>query len=382
MRVLFFSTDYWPDSGGIANHVYYMSRALAEAGTDVLVVGGHRTMVKKLSDKPAKDTQFREITIQRRGPGGIRGTLFLARAANALLKLASEKWDVIHFHNFIPDGLLLGVFNWPEAQIRVMTNHSDILLRSLDQQKNTALFRLVTRSLNGIIGPSPELRDKSAVIQHGGQVLEYIPNGVDIDKFAPGNSSEIGRNLLEIEAHQKAVVAVRRHDPKCGLPYLIQAIPRVLESHPNAVFCLVGDGEQTPLLKQMASDLNLESNIRFLGRMSHDQLPIVFNASYVSVLPSLYEAVSLSGLESMACGIPVVGTNVGGIPEFVIPGETGLLVEPRSPDSLAFALIRLLDAPNIQEKMSHQARNFVSENFSWKAVAQKTINFYRRLGAS
>jgi glycosyltransferase involved in cell wall biosynthesis len=174
MKILLFSADYWPDPGGIAAHVYYLSRALAEAGADVTVLGGHLAPIPHPSGKPTGPGIFREITIQRKGPRLFRGLWFLLRSWQTLNRLASERWDVIHYHNFLPDGLLLGLLPWPKAKIRVMTNHSDILLKAIDRRKNPIIFRWTVRQVNGIIAPTPELRHKSDVIQHPGQVITYI----------------------------------------------------------------------------------------------------------------------------------------------------------------------------------------------------------------
>lgn len=379
MKILFFSVDYWPDPGGIAAHVYYLSRALAEAGADVTVVGGHLAPISHPSDKPQGAGTFREITIQRKGPRIFRGLWFLLRAWKVLNRLANEEWDVIHYHNFLPDGLLLGLLAWPKAKVRVMTNHSDILLKALDRGKNPLIFRKVVRRVNGIIAPSPELRDKSQIIQHHGQILAYIPNGVDIKRFTPGLPTAKSYQLLQATPEQKIILAVRRHDPKCGLDYLIQAIPKIVARHPEAVFCLIGDGVQTAELKRLVAELRIDKFVKFLGRMSHETLPLAFRAAYCSVLPSIYEAVSLSGLESLACGIPVVGTKVGGIPEFVKPGHTGLLVEPYSADALADALNYLLDNPEERDKMAEECAQFVAKNFSWEVAARKTLDFYYSL---
>ncbi len=126
----------------------------------------------------------------------------------------------------------------------------------------------------------------------------------------------------------------------------------------------------------MAKELGIENSVRFLGKVNHNQLPILLRSSYISVLPSLYEAVSLSGLESMACGVPVVGTNVGGIPEFVIPSRTGLLIEPKSSQMLADAIIQLLDNKPLRDEMSRECRELIVNNFSWQKIANKTLDFY------
>jgi glycosyltransferase involved in cell wall biosynthesis len=380
MKLLMFSADYWPDSGGIAAHVYYLSRALANKGVDVTVIGGHRSQKENgRSIHKGDPIPFREFAILRRGPKGIRGINFLIQAFRILNRLADQTWDVIHFHNFIPDGILLGLRDWPAAKVRVVSNHSHVFLKALDQGKNLSIIRLSIRKVNGIISPSIELRDKSQFIRHERQLVKYIPNGVDINSFAPDGFDQDTNKILSTISKKKLLLAVRRHEPKCGLNYLVQAMPEVIHRHPDVELYLVGDGTETPFLKNLTEALGISHWVRFVGRLPHSKLPPIYRAAYVSILPSIYEAVSLSGLESLACGCPVIGSRVGGIPEIVKDGLTGLLVTPKSPSALAEALIYLLENPELRDQMSVQARAFVTDNFSWSVIASRTVDFYNEL---
>ncbi len=197
MKVLMFSGDYWPNIGGIASHVYYLSRALAQNGVKITVIGGHHLpVIEHLSGIDPQN--FQEFLIKRQGPKKFRGFDFLFRAALILKRMDSKEWDVVHFHNFIPDGLLLGFANWPKSTIRVYTNHSSALLEALDRGKGISLYKAVTRSVCGIITPSLELMEKSIFIQKSNQKVIYIPNGVDIQLFSPKGSSEDGRHLMSL----------------------------------------------------------------------------------------------------------------------------------------------------------------------------------------
>jgi glycosyltransferase involved in cell wall biosynthesis len=312
----------------------------------------------------------------------MRGLLFLLQAFLVLRKLSREKWDVVHFHNFIPDGLFLGVLDWPNAKIRVMTNHSSQYLQAIAAKRSTLWRRLLTRRVRGFIAPSEELRDGTGRIMTSRQVVRYIPNGVDLERFTPGEATERALEALGVGRSQTLVLSIRRHTPKCGLDYLLRAIPSVVRERPDVVFCLVGSGEETGRLRQIAAELEVEAHTRFPGIIFHDELPDILRAAYLTVLPSLYEAVSLAGLESMACGVPVIGTRVGGIPAFVIDQETGLLVEPRSSHALAEAVLTLLRAPDLRRSMSVASRELVVQKFSWHSVAERVMDFYAELDAA
>jgi glycosyltransferase involved in cell wall biosynthesis len=147
---------------------------------------------------------------------------------------------------------------------------------------------------------------------------------------------------------------------------------------PEAVLFLAGDGPETPHLKRLGNELGLGSGLRFLGSVSNADLPPLYKAAWVSILPSLYEAVSLSGLESLACGVPVVGTRVGGIPEIVLDGITGILVPPRSPEALAAAILDLVGNAERRHAMGEEARRLVVREYTWEIIAKRTLEFYGR----
>ena len=380
MKVLMFSGDYWPDAGGIASHVGHMARALTRQGIRVTVIGGHLKPVRQVSvGESSQSKNLHEVMIRRTGPRGVRLAWFLLRAYRELSRMASQEWDIVHYHNFVPDGILLGLSNWPRAVERVMTNHSDVLLRALDKGTSLAPFRLLLRSVTGVIAPSQELKEKSELLLRQGQRCTYIPNGVDVSVFTPGPVEPHFLAALGVGSGNKVILATRRHDPKCGLDLLLRAVPLVIRAHPEAIFCLIGDGPQTSALRRLSVELGVDKWVRFQGYIQHDRLPGYYRASYLSVLPSVYEAVSLSGLESLACATPVIGTKVGGIPEFVHDGRTGVLVEPGSPSELARAITWMLEHPGVRETMAAEGPREVSANFSWEKAAMSTVSFYSEL---
>ena len=116
----------------------------------------------------------------------------------------------------------------------------------------------------------------------------------------------------------------------------------------------------------------------FLGNVPNPQMPDIYRAADISVLPSFMEATSITGLESMATGVPLVGTRVGGIPYLIDDGQTGWLVQPGRPDQLATAIRRLIENPDLRAKLGGAARQKVEQTFSWDAIAAETAKHYRR----
>lgn len=375
MKVLMFSTDYWPDPGGIANHVYYLSKTLSEKGIKVTVIGGHRLQ----RYHPLEHSEnLHEIVIRRIGPSGLRGILFIIKAWNTLKKLNLKGYNVVHVHNFFPDSLIfkLKSNHFSTNAAFVLTNHSGDVLRA--EKSILRKFRLQKITYADlIISTSIELLEKSRFLSKNGKVkLEFIPNGVDVKLFSPGNPSLQALSKLNAEPDDIIILAVRRFHLKCGLQYLIKAFPDILKQHSKALLCLVGDGKERSYLENLVERLGIRDRVRFVGLVPNQQLPDLYRTAYISVLPSIYEAVSVSGLESIACGVPIVGSRTGGIPTIVRDGETGLLVSPGVSSELAQKISYLLSHSEIRERMSTQARNIAITEFSWDSVASRILDLY------
>jgi glycosyltransferase involved in cell wall biosynthesis len=120
----------------------------------------------------------------------------------------------------------------------------------------------------------------------------------------------------------------------------------------------------------------MRDRVKFLGAVPNSSMPEIYRACDVAVLPSLAEATSIAGLEAMACGLPLVGTNVGGIPAIVADGVSGLLVPPADPDALAGALDRLVDNAGLRRAMGEAGRCSAQGNFSWPIIARRTAAAY------
>jgi len=156
-----------------------------------------------------------------------------------------------------------------------------------------------------------------------------------------------------------AAVAVQR--PGKGLDRLIAALPAIRQRHPDAILLLVGDGPERPALETMAANLGLSRYVRFAG-VRHD-VPRLLTAAAVFVLPSLTEALPTALAEAMAAGVPVIGSAVGGIPEMIQDGVTGILVPPGDVDALAAAVADVLDQPARVGELVRAARRLVETRF-------------------
>ena len=235
---------------------------------------------------------------------------------------------------------------------------------------------------------------------YGGSVVTAY-NGVNVETFHPDPKWNVQRN------EAPTILFVGRVSPEKGVHTLIEAFAE-MASRSDQIQLVIAGGRATlredfivgissdPLVQALsrfyngsvASDyqryldelvdrLGLRSKVRFLGRVPHKELVDWYRSSSVVVNPSLSESFGISIVEGMACGIPVVGTKVGGMLETICDGETGLLVEPERPDLLAEAVLSLLNSPKVAQKMGTSGRTRAVERFSWRARADRLISAYQ-----
>jgi sugar transferase (PEP-CTERM/EpsH1 system associated) len=202
--------------------------------------------------------------------------------------------------------------------------------------------------------------------------VTQIYNGVDVEKYRPGNSGTRIRAELGITAHVPLIGVVGRLDPIKDHPTLFRAFEIVRTVLPEARLLVVGDGPERKRLENQAGD-----GVIFLGNRS--DVPEILRAFDLFVLPSLNEGISNTILEAMATGIPVVVTRVGGNPEIVEDERTGVLVKPGDFQSMASAIVRYLQHPDLRAKHGEAGRQSVLKRFSIEAMVRSYEAVYQRL---
>jgi glycosyltransferase involved in cell wall biosynthesis len=203
--------------------------------------------------------------------------------------------------------------------------------------------------------------------------MEVIPSGVDTDRFRPGDAAE-AKKRLGLDPGRPVIGCVTRMRVRKGIEELLRAMISVRERHPEAQTVIVGEVELDPDLQQLVAAGGLQPHLWLLGR--RDDMPAVYPAFDVFVLPSHDEGMSNAILEAMAAERPVVATDVGGTGEVVRHGENGLLVPPRDPAPLASAIGGLLDAPDRWAAMGKRGREIVEAQFSARAMVRRMEELY------
>ncbi|MEM2045241.1 MAG: glycosyltransferase family 4 protein [Candidatus Bathyarchaeia archaeon] len=206
--------------------------------------------------------------------------------------------------------------------------------------------------------------------------IRIVPNGVDAQKFKPDFISRMQtKREMKLKEDEKYVLFVGNLVPRKGLYLLINAAKKVFAEIKNVKVLIAGTGPLRNSLLRYAETKGVLDRIIFLGQVKDEILPKLYNCCDVVVLPSLQEGQGIALLEAQAAAKPVVACRVGGVPEIVLDGETGILVQPRE-EELAMAMIKLLSDDNLREKMGMAGRRFVCENFTWEKCAEKMLNVY------
>lgn len=237
-----------------------------------------------------------------------------------------------------------------------------------------------------VVATSPQERDhmRSLVSTHG--KIDIIPCGTRINHFGKVTREE-ARQTLGIGLEEKVVLYVGRFDPRKGIETLVRAVERCQVRQTEKLRLIIGggsrpghsDGNERDRIESIVAELGLTGITHFPGRLSQDDLPTYYAAADVSVVPSHYEPFGLVTIEAMACGTPVIGSDVGGLQFTVVPEKTGLLAPPKDADAFATALDRILSNPDWRNQLGQAARKRVETTFSWDGVATQLGQLYDTL---
>ncbi|MCK5013108.1 MAG: glycosyltransferase [Candidatus Omnitrophica bacterium] len=290
--------------------------------------------------------------------------------------LKDEKIDVLMTYHFGSDiwGSVFGKY----ARVPVIVSNR----RDAGFWKNWAhvfSYKILDKLVSKIVVVSNDVRE--AVLKServGSEKIVVIHNGINLKRFNSQSSPSAMRDELGISRSSKVIACVGNLRSIKGHKYLIEAIKRIVGKFPEVCLLMIGgmgmkERQLKEMLKDQANKLGLENNIQFLG-LRRD-VPEILKSVDICVLPSLSEGLSNTLLEYMSAGKPIVATHVGGNPEVISDGITGLLVNPSDPEDLADKLLYFLKNPRECERFGSKARENVIERFSIEEMVQK----YERL---
>jgi rhamnosyl/mannosyltransferase len=236
------------------------------------------------------------------------------------------------------------------------------------------LLRSFFKRMDLIIVPSRSFLNSKLLSGFEGKT-EIIPFGIDMKKFELTQEVREIRDKIKKEYGFPILLFVGNLLPYKGLYYLIKAMREI-----NGNLLIIGDGPQRKELVELTQKYGLIKKVHFLGRKSFEELIYFYHACDVFVLPSLYESFGNVQLEAMACGKPVVNTNIPtGVPEVSIHEQTGLTVPPEDSSALSQAINRLIENHEERIRYGEKARERVKNFFSIESVSEKILSLYEKL---
>ena len=350
-------------NGGAQEHLYGLVSRMDPSRYDVSIVSlSNGSAVRKL-----QRAGFAVLLIDEPDDAIAVGAL----AAH----LAEVRADVVHAHMFRAETvatravIALGEIGHRPPYV-VSTVHSSRVRSEEDRQT----LRDLTPHMDQLIAVSRMIEKKIHDEGRVGAPVRLIYNGVDLSRYDHQERCCTLPAEYGMEPGSQVVGVVARLEPEKGHPTLIEAWPQVLRAVPDAYLLIVGEGSRREALEAQARELRIAHRIVFTGR--RDDVPAVTAALDVAVLPSYREAQGLSILEAMALSRPVVASNVGGIPEMITDGETGLLVPPHDADALATAVIRLLRDHPYADTLGRAGHDLVHDRFCIELMVKAIEQIY------
>ncbi len=289
--------------------------------------------------------------------------------------LIDVRADVVHNHMYRAE--IVGtkaVIALGEAGHRrpwvISTVHSSRVRSCEDQEE----LQRLTSSIDHLIVVSNAIDRKVVAEGRTAAPRSLIYNGIDLVRYDHQEPCCTLRDEYGMEPTSPIVGVVGRLELEKGHPTLLEAWPHVLEACPSAYLLIVGEGSRHEALRDIARAQGIERHVVFTGR--RDDIPAVTAAFDVAVLPSYREAQGLTILEAMALSRPVVASNVGGIPEMIEDGVTGLLVPPQDPPALAAAIVRLLNDHQLADVLGRAGHDLVHDRFCVELMVSAVQGLY------
>jgi L-malate glycosyltransferase len=339
-------------------HTHKWALFYKEHGIDVKVV----TFKDHYSPENAKEVETIVL------PKLLPGKLSYISSVFALKKLlASFQPDILHAHYVSSYGFVGALANYHPFYVSVWGRDIYQFPQQNNINKNIVEFTLKKADVICSTSHVMALETKKYTDKH----IEVTPFGVDLTKFKP------------LEKRDKDVVTigtVKALSDKYGIADLIKAFAIVHKDYPNTNLVIVGDGPQRQEYEQLAERLGISGVTTFTGRVPNTDVPIYINEMDIFAVPSTEDSESfgVAAVEAMACGVPVVVSNVGGLPEVVKKDVTGFVVPKENPEQLAEAFKRLLDDPSLRKQMGINGIAHVKEHYDWVDNANGMLKLYHQ----
>ena len=381
MNICMVTHDFPPQVGGISAHVFELTRQLIKWNHRVIIL---TSKLKNFGNDRSEGDDFQVKYVQERFDDKSKSIFLPIKVidysirAHLILKKIIKKYsiDLVHYHNLVPESLVTKRIDVPV----IFTAHESHLVKSA--QKNRKRLNFYLSHIDHLIAASQDRLEIVRKFCPYAKSAHYISNGVDIERFNFSERKAEIRQEYQVPSKTKIILIVSRLEEVKGVSYFIEAVSQILRSVEDVQVFIVGSGSQASILQNRIHELKINEYVDLKGLIENKYLPDFYALADLVVIPSLEEATSITGLEAMASGKPIIGTKVGGIPDLIDDGENGILVPPKNPKELANAVITMFKDSNRMIEMGKYSRKKAVEQFSWEKITKETLKIYERCYSS
>lgn len=345
---------------GGALQVLYLLRGLQARGCTNVLVCPHASEISTAATAAA----------DRIYPISLGGDLDLAFVFRLARILRREQPDLVHLHSRRGADLLGGI----AARLAGLPC---LLTRRVDNPESPAWARIKYRLYQRVVTISEAIR--RVLVNEGvePEKVTCVHSAVDTARYTGDCDHRAFTDTFQIPAGHKVCAVIAQFIERKGHTYLLRAMPRILEVYPQVTFVFFGKGPLETALRQQCDRLGVAGNVRFAG--FRNDLERFFGCFDLVVHPADMEGLGVSLLQAAASGVPIVGSNAGGIPEIVRDGVNGFLVPARDADALVEPVLNLLRDSELAKRLGEAGRELAARLFSIDAMVDGNLDVYRRL---
>ncbi|MEM1093598.1 MAG: N-acetyl-alpha-D-glucosaminyl L-malate synthase BshA [Bacteroidota bacterium] len=364
----------YPVYGGSGVVATELGKALAERGHSVHFIA--YSMPFRLTDHLTQNIFFHEVPVNRY-PLFEYPPYALSLTSKMVDVVKYEKLDLLHVHYAIPHAtsavLARQILAREGADVPIVTtlHGTDITILGKDPSFEPVINYSIDQS-DGVTAVSAHLKAETEQRCRICNDIKVIPNFIDTDRFKKQDKRHFRQALCPND--EKVLVHVSNFRPVKRATEVVQVFHKLREEGQAVKLLLVGDGPDRPAAERLARDLGVYADVRFLGKQ--EPVEEILNIADVFLMPSGSESFGLAALEAMACGVPVVATNIGGLPELVLDDETGFLFELGDLDGFVEKTRRLLTDEGLHARMAAASLERAHSQFNRDAIVSQYEDYY------
>ncbi|WP_027409265.1 glycosyltransferase [Anoxybacteroides tepidamans] len=339
-------------------HTHKWARFYQQQGIDVKVI----TFQDHYSPEYAKEVETVKLPKWFPGKFSYISSVFALKSF-----LSSFQPDILHAHYVSSYGFVGALANYHPFYVSVWGR--DIYQFPQQNRVNRSIVEFTLRKADVICSTSHVMAEETK--KYTDKPVEVTPFGVDLTIFKP---------LEKREKETITIGTVKALSDKYGIADLIKAFAMIHQDYPQTNLMIVGDGPQRQEYEQLAETLGIRHVTTFTGRVPNTEVPTYINEIDIFAVPSTEDSESfgVAAVEAMACGVPVVVSNVGGLPEVVKKDVTGLIVPKENPNALAQAFRQLLSDESLRKQMGQNGISHVKEQYNWIDNANGMLKLYEQ----